>query len=692
MKACISLMFFFCIVPGIMGEEERSFDSYTFEELANLEFKSATLTLTSQRTAPAAITVIDRKMIEASSARNLFEILEIFVPSLSYQSHVSHMGHIGMRGIISDRDDKVLFIVNGEVLNDRLITGFNTEKDLVMLGDIKRITVVRGPGSVLYGPGAISGVVMIDTLTYADIDHLEISAKQGFNFKQSSVELRFGHEFSEGIGIFAYYGISRTHGGGTDTFFSKSFTPTVGAPFNVGNKPTSIPLRNEYSDHRGLPEHKLHLHFTIKNFDLWLRYTQGGEVKNSTPAGFTNPHNRLVDYREFSTTYRQWSSKLKYSQELGDRLHLEMSLGGIYHSDYFYFGTFFIPQEYHNYNLNQKNKLLWLVSEGQQLAFLAEYYYDRWNSHATGNLDNFTPWSTRKISLGLEYQWQITEDLTSFIGLRNDDHTYSYKAALVYQATEKDTLKLIYNLSNRRQGDLELRREELATSSEAAAEEMTAYELRYERQHFDNLRLALSYFLYDTDSVNFDSASQSSVLTGANKLHGIDFELDFKTDIWQLILSHSWVKLRDAKLVDTSVVQSVTASPYGFGDDLANISNHTTKISLAYQWNKQWQFHSSLRYFWGYPGNDDLADFSNATPAASTLAVTDPGNDDLGKHSIFLNAGAQYKYSDKLKVTLNFYNILGVFDKKLNKRNHIRRPSIFEAEAPSVQVGLTYSF
>src|SRR5262245_49081402 len=61
---------------------------------------------------PAAVTRITKEDIWRSGARNLDELLEIFVPNLEISRHHWEQQHLGLRGIINDREDKYLLLVN----------------------------------------------------------------------------------------------------------------------------------------------------------------------------------------------------------------------------------------------------------------------------------------------------------------------------------------------------------------------------------------------------------------------------------------------------------------------------------------------------------------------------------------------------------------------------------------------------
>lgn len=69
---------------------------------------------------------------------------------------------ISIRGIgqANDYGNRLLVLQDGAILNDNILyqsyVGFDGRTDL---GDVNRIELVRGPGSVLYGTGAVSGLV-----------------------------------------------------------------------------------------------------------------------------------------------------------------------------------------------------------------------------------------------------------------------------------------------------------------------------------------------------------------------------------------------------------------------------------------------------------------------------------------------------------------------------------------------------
>ncbi len=173
----------------------------SIEDLMNIEIAStASLTKTKPRLAPAAVTTITQDDIQASGARSLDELLEIYVPNLQMVLHLWEPRHLGLRGSISDRDDKYLLLVNGRVMNERLHYGAISERDLPLLQDIHHIEVIRGPGSALYGPGALYMVINIITDNADTFQGFEVTNRLGVVDKFAGIEAKYGKKLDDGSG------------------------------------------------------------------------------------------------------------------------------------------------------------------------------------------------------------------------------------------------------------------------------------------------------------------------------------------------------------------------------------------------------------------------------------------------------------------------------------------------------------
>ncbi len=112
--------------------------------------------------APAALSVITRREIEARGADNVLDAIRGDT-GLSLQGRA-----VGGRKVISIRglDSRhALFLVDGKRIgaSDGVIGASDFQYDWIAVDDIERIEIVRGPMSVLYGSEAVGGVVNIIT-------------------------------------------------------------------------------------------------------------------------------------------------------------------------------------------------------------------------------------------------------------------------------------------------------------------------------------------------------------------------------------------------------------------------------------------------------------------------------------------------------------------------------------------------
>ncbi len=148
----------------------------------------------------------------------------------------------------------------------------------------------------------------------------------------------------------------------------------------------------------------------------------------------------------------------------------------------------------------------------------------------------------------------------------------------------------------------------------------------------------------------------------------------------------------DSQLATPYTRQRISAKPLGFGNDDYAISNHTTKLYVRYNIKEDWSAYGSLNILWGFPGSEDFADFNNLqTSPDFGLPLTD-GRDDAFAGSYYLNLGTRYDLSDKIRVGADAYNILGLFDKGLNKVN-MRFPfSEYREISPSLAITFEYEF
>jgi len=158
-----------------VDKAERAFvDGYLGH--ADPEVTAATKSSIAAESAPASVTVITADEIAAfgytTLAQALTAIRGAFVSNdRSYES-------VGFRGFSppGDYTNRVLVLVDGHVTNDAVAgQGYVGHDFDVDLANVARIEVVRGPGSVLYGTGAIFGVINVVTRRAAEGLHASVN-------------------------------------------------------------------------------------------------------------------------------------------------------------------------------------------------------------------------------------------------------------------------------------------------------------------------------------------------------------------------------------------------------------------------------------------------------------------------------------------------------------------------------------
>jgi outer membrane receptor for ferrienterochelin and colicin len=167
---------------GIDKEPDNDFFSLSLEELINTPILSATSKeIESFIERPGIVSYITQQDIKKMGANNILDLLRrlpnIDMPSLyHFRNNIS-----SVRAQHSDSTDtRVLILLNGRPMRESYNGGVNSPiYDGFPLSAIKWIEVIRGPGSVLHGSGAFSGVINIVTKTASSSPTLDSTVSYG---------------------------------------------------------------------------------------------------------------------------------------------------------------------------------------------------------------------------------------------------------------------------------------------------------------------------------------------------------------------------------------------------------------------------------------------------------------------------------------------------------------------------------
>ncbi len=110
--------------------------------------------------APSSVSIIDGQELRAFGYPTIAEALRGVRGFYLSNDHAYVSAGIRGLGEPNDYGNRLLVLSDGQSLNDNLLNSSYIGSDgRADLHDIDRIEVVRGPGSLLYGTGALSGVV-----------------------------------------------------------------------------------------------------------------------------------------------------------------------------------------------------------------------------------------------------------------------------------------------------------------------------------------------------------------------------------------------------------------------------------------------------------------------------------------------------------------------------------------------------
>jgi iron complex outermembrane receptor protein len=148
-------------------EQAKDYFAMSLEDLMNVPIVSATLREERLLDTPAPIYVVTSQEIREKGYYTLKDVMND-IPGFEDLSD-DNENIVGVRGAYASTTNKILILINGHRMNSLSLGRYNTDQ-YIGVDAIDRIEFVMGPGSVLYGTGALVGVVNIITKKGSDLD------------------------------------------------------------------------------------------------------------------------------------------------------------------------------------------------------------------------------------------------------------------------------------------------------------------------------------------------------------------------------------------------------------------------------------------------------------------------------------------------------------------------------------------
>jgi iron complex outermembrane receptor protein len=384
----------------------------------------------------ATVSVITAKDLKNMGARNLMDALKR-LPGLGVNQMKMGMSAVEVRGVKTDFGEKVLFLMNGHPINNNLVNGgAHSSYNNFMIDDIKRVEVIRGPGSALYGANAFVAVINIITKDVSDIDGSKVTVGAG-SYQSKKLNMQLGESYGQ-LDLTANLNIFDTDGFKGDVASDKN-----------GNSGKSDYWNQRYD---------LGAQLAYGDYSLQAKYIK----RQSGP--FLGATNELND--ESKQDYTDYFIELGYQTPLSNQLNFSSKL----YFDHFQFDNLweFIPDGFFvrspvehdktgaelqlEYRFNDNHKFLGGIMAEHQSQYNVEF----WSNGGTGplqDISSFANWNgshNRNIhAVYVQDIWDINETLRLIAGTRYDNYSdfgssFNPRMSLSWEFTDNYSLSTSY--------------------------------------------------------------------------------------------------------------------------------------------------------------------------------------------------------------------------------------------------------
>ncbi|HEX5330200.1 TonB-dependent receptor [Sulfuricurvum sp.] len=612
----------------------------------------------------ASVTIIDEDTINKMGANTLLDVLRV-VPGLGVSQSNIYVDKIAVRGIETWFSEKVLILLDGHSLNSDLLNGGATGTFANFpVEQIKRVEIIRGPASALYGENAFTALINIITKEAQDINGVQVSAKAG-SYNTSTANLLVGKSY-ENFDITANINYRNTDG-----YSAYIASDTVG---NSGNSnPTSERINTNLS-----LKHKngLYLKANYNNTEDGPRYGGAHALNNEDQSKREAYFVELGDKYKINDNYTLDSRIYRDSFVADNRWKLFPSG---YPSPAFTDGMLAITG-YTNLksgietlltlqkeNYTVVSGLSYEVQELKNPKYMANY------SSATGlplgslqDLSapntNFVSEAKRKFeAVYSELLYDIRKDLRLTAGVRYDYYSdfggvINPRLGAAWEVNDHNTLKLMYGEAFRAPTFAELYNKNnpaLVGNPNLKPEKVKTVELNVQNTSMDNLETSLTLFQSTINDI-ITTASSTYVNRGKTTTQGIEAELKYSLSRGSYLTAN--YTYQNPKNEETS-------------QDIENISKHEAYAALNYRINSTFNLYTDAKYM----GKQTRSAADTRTPVERSIT----SNATVLAKDLFLK-DVQMKFS--------LYNI---FDEKSYDSNS---PYDYPREGRSYMAELSYKF
>ncbi|HZS46540.1 MAG TPA: TonB-dependent receptor [Blastocatellia bacterium] len=200
----VAKLFFICVLLSagttvFAQQQQKDLSDKSLDELVNIQVTSVSKKEQKLFQAAAAVYVITQEDIRRSGLSSIPELLRM-VPGLEVAQVTADSWAISSRGFNGQFANKMLVLIDGRSIYTHVFSGVFWDLQDLVLEDIERIEVIRGPGATIWGANAVNGVINIVTKRASSTQGGLVDVTSG-NEDRGIATIRYGGK----IGERAYY-------------------------------------------------------------------------------------------------------------------------------------------------------------------------------------------------------------------------------------------------------------------------------------------------------------------------------------------------------------------------------------------------------------------------------------------------------------------------------------------------------
>jgi iron complex outermembrane receptor protein len=210
-------------LPAAAAPPSDTADDAALEALLKREVQGPSRYAQSLMEAPASVSVLEREESNALGHQTVGDLLAR-LPGV-YLSNSRTYSALGLRGFNrpGDYSSRVLMAIDGQRVNDAIYDQGLPQLELPIMAEwVKRVELVHGPGSSVYGSNALLGVVNVVTLNGADAPGLTAQGSLGEHGLRR-VEMHYGASAAADRDLFVGLNLQRSAG-------ENLYLPELGTP------------------------------------------------------------------------------------------------------------------------------------------------------------------------------------------------------------------------------------------------------------------------------------------------------------------------------------------------------------------------------------------------------------------------------------------------------------------------------